>query len=137
MADPDENAAIVNALQRHATVVVQKSLADGFGLIVAEAICKQQPSSQPPSAASRIRSSTASRVSYCQTRGIWPRLAMRCPHSCRIPSAPVRSEPRRESASASDFLGPRHLARLFDLIATVTARRASVTPVEIGTRGSR
>lgn len=43
MADPDEQSAIVNALQRHATVVVQKSLAEGFGLTVAEAMFKQRP----------------------------------------------------------------------------------------------
>ena len=29
---------MVNALQRHATVVVQKSIAEGFGLTVAEAM---------------------------------------------------------------------------------------------------
>ena len=40
MADRDENAAIVNAIQRHATVVVQKSLAEGFGLTVTEAMWK-------------------------------------------------------------------------------------------------
>jgi trehalose synthase len=43
MTDPDEAAAIVNALQRHATVVVQKSLAEGFGLTVAEAMWKTRP----------------------------------------------------------------------------------------------
>ena len=43
MADLEENAAIVNALQRHATVVVQKSLAEGFGLTVAEAMWKGRP----------------------------------------------------------------------------------------------
>jgi trehalose synthase len=43
MADIDENAAIVNALQRHATVVVQKSIAEGFGLTVAEAMWKSRP----------------------------------------------------------------------------------------------
>src|SRR5207244_5652479 len=43
MADPDEAARIVNALQRHATVVVQKSLAEGFGLTVAEAMWKGRP----------------------------------------------------------------------------------------------
>jgi trehalose synthase len=43
MIDPDEAAAIVNALQRHATVVVQKSLAEGFGLTVAEAMWKTRP----------------------------------------------------------------------------------------------
>ena len=43
MADPDEQAAIVNALQRHAQVVVQKSLAEGFGLTVTEAMWKARP----------------------------------------------------------------------------------------------
>ena len=43
MADADEGAAIVNALQRHAAVVVQKSLAEGFGLTVAEAMWKGRP----------------------------------------------------------------------------------------------
>ncbi len=43
MADADEAASIVNALQRHAAVVVQKSLAEGFGLTVAEAMWKSRP----------------------------------------------------------------------------------------------
>jgi trehalose synthase len=43
MADRQENALMVNALQRHATVVVQKSLAEGFGLTVAEAMWKSRP----------------------------------------------------------------------------------------------
>jgi trehalose synthase len=43
MHDPDEAAAIVNALQRHAGIVVQKSLAEGFGLTVAEAMWKSRP----------------------------------------------------------------------------------------------
>jgi trehalose synthase len=41
--DQDENSAIVNALQRRADVVVQKSLAEGFGLTVAEAMWKAAP----------------------------------------------------------------------------------------------
>ncbi|HYX89830.1 MAG TPA: glycosyltransferase, partial [Gaiellaceae bacterium] len=43
MADADEAASIVNALQRRAAVVVQKSLAEGFGLTVAEAMWKARP----------------------------------------------------------------------------------------------
>jgi len=43
MRDLDENAAIVNALQRQADIVVQKSLAEGFGLTVAEAMWKARP----------------------------------------------------------------------------------------------
>jgi trehalose synthase len=42
-ADPDEMSAITNALQRHATVVAQKSLAEGFGLTVTEAMWKSRP----------------------------------------------------------------------------------------------
>jgi trehalose synthase len=41
--DVDENAVIVNALQRHAHVIVQKSLQEGFGLTVTEAMWKGRP----------------------------------------------------------------------------------------------
>lgn len=43
MDDVEENAAMVNALQRHAAIVVQKSLREGFGLTVTEAMWKRKP----------------------------------------------------------------------------------------------
>lgn len=43
MDDVDENAAMVNAIQRRADIVLQKSLAEGFGLTVAEAMWKARP----------------------------------------------------------------------------------------------
>jgi trehalose synthase len=43
MADDQENGAIVNALQRHAAIVVQKSIKEGFGLTVTEAMWKSRP----------------------------------------------------------------------------------------------
>jgi trehalose synthase len=43
MIDTDVAAAICNAMQRWATVVVQKSIAEGFGLTVAEAMWKSRP----------------------------------------------------------------------------------------------
>jgi trehalose synthase len=43
LEDIDENAAMVNALQRHAAVIVQKSLAEGFGLTVSEGMWKGRP----------------------------------------------------------------------------------------------
>jgi trehalose synthase len=43
LEDIDENAAMVNALQRHATVIAQKSLAEGFGLTVSEGMWKRRP----------------------------------------------------------------------------------------------
>jgi trehalose synthase len=43
MDDVEENAAVVNALQRRCDVAVQKSLAEGFGLTVSEAMWKARP----------------------------------------------------------------------------------------------
>ncbi|MFQ5843587.1 MAG: glycosyltransferase [Planctomycetota bacterium] len=43
MEDRAENAAIVNALQRYASVVVQKSIYEGFGLTVTEGMWKGRP----------------------------------------------------------------------------------------------
>lgn len=43
MRDREENAAIVNALQQSASVVTQKSLQEGFGLTLSEAMWKSRP----------------------------------------------------------------------------------------------
>jgi trehalose synthase len=43
MADVEENGAIVDALQRQATVVTQKSRREGFGLTITEAMWKARP----------------------------------------------------------------------------------------------
>ena len=43
MDDIAENAVMVNAIQRHSAVVVQKSLREGFGLTVTEAMWKGRP----------------------------------------------------------------------------------------------
>jgi diguanylate cyclase (GGDEF)-like protein len=42
MHDVEENAAMVNALQRHADVIVKKSLEEGFGLGVTEGLWKRR-----------------------------------------------------------------------------------------------
>jgi trehalose synthase len=43
MQDVVANSLLVNAIQRHASVVVQKSLQEGFGLTVTEAMWKARP----------------------------------------------------------------------------------------------
>ena len=43
MDDFDENGAMVNAIQRRADIIVQKSLVEGFGLTVSEAMWKSKP----------------------------------------------------------------------------------------------
>jgi len=43
MNSPVEHAFIINAIQRHSKVVIQKSVAEGFGLTVSEAAWKGRP----------------------------------------------------------------------------------------------
>lgn len=43
MQSTDDAATIANAIQRHSTVITQKSLAEGFGLTVVEAMWKRRP----------------------------------------------------------------------------------------------
>jgi trehalose synthase len=43
MDDVAKNALFVNATQRHASLVVQKSISEGFGLTVTEAMWKSRP----------------------------------------------------------------------------------------------
>ena len=43
LEDIEENAATVNAIQRRSDVIVQNSIAEGFGLTVSEAMWKERP----------------------------------------------------------------------------------------------
>ncbi len=116
MADPDENAAIINALQRHAAVLVQKSLAEGFGLTVAEAMWKARPI-------------VASAVGGIQDQIVDEEhgLLVDDPHDLPAfgaaverllddPTAAARLGARARLRAATEFLGDRHLeqyGRLF------------------------
>ena len=55
MVDLDENALMVNALQRVAAVVVKKSVQEGFGLGVTEGLWKARPVVATQVAATEIR----------------------------------------------------------------------------------
>ena len=63
----DETAAMVNAIQRHATVVVQKSIAEGFGPTVTEATWKARPIVASEEEESQTRSSTVSTACWFET----------------------------------------------------------------------
>lgn len=116
MADPDENAAIINALQRHASVVVQKSLAEGFGLTVTEAMWKSRP----------IVASGVGGISDQVTDGEHG-LLIEDPHDLpafgaaverllREPQEAARLGRNAHKRAAAEFLGDRHLdqyGRLF------------------------
>lgn len=115
-ADAEENAAIVNALQRHAAVVVQKSFQEGFGLTVTEAMWKS-------------RAVLASRVGGIQDQvedGV-NGLLLDDPADLDAFGARLKwllenpAEARRLGIAARErvrehFLGVRHLLRYLDLI---------------------
>ena len=122
MEDAEENAAIVNALQRRATVAVQKSLAEGFGLTVAEAMWKGRPV-------------VASRIGGIQDQIVDGESGVLVdPHDLVAFSEALvrllgdRAEADRMGRAAQtrvrdSFLGPRHLAQYLDLVGRLTASR--------------
>jgi trehalose synthase len=123
MEDVEENAAIVNALQRHAEVVVQKSLAEGFGLTVAEAMWKQ-------------RAVVASRIGGIRDQIEDGRsgVLLAEPRDLEQVGAAITAlladgERRRQIGIAAQrrvqqqFLGPHHLGRYFEVMNRVASQR--------------
>jgi trehalose synthase len=117
MDDGDENAVIVNAIQRHAYTVVQKSLVEGFGLTVTEAMWKARPV-------------IASRVGGIQDQMVSDRdgLLVDDPHDLDEFSAALgrllddgdladRLGVAGRQRVCDQFLGDRHLAQYVDLFA--------------------
>ena len=122
--DPELNARIVNAVQRHATVVVQKSLAEGFGLTVTEAMWKGRP----------VLASAVGGI-LDQIRSGHDGLLIPDPRDDAAFAAAAQrllgDEPwaRRLGAAAharvrDQFLGDRHLEQYAELFEMVLGRRA-------------
>ena len=123
MDDIEENAAIVNALQRHADVVVQKSLAEGFGLTVAEAMWKQRPV-----VASRIGGirdqieDGRSGLLLSDPRDLeqaGAAIAGLLADSDRAQELGIKAQRRIQES----FLGPHHLGRYFEVMHRVASQR--------------
>jgi trehalose synthase len=123
MADVDENAVIVNALQRRADVVAQKSLAEGFGLTVSEAMWKGRP--VVASGIGGIREQiedgvTGFLVGPVDLRTFGERVS-------ELLSDPHGAERIGEAAQTRVrdlFLGPRHLGQYVELLESVLSRHA-------------
>lgn len=118
-ADTEENAAIVNALQRHAAIIVQKSLREGFGLTVTEAMWKGRP----------IVASAVGGIVDQLTDGVDALLLQdpRDPGALAEAVAALLADPARAAAlgeraaarARERFLGMRHLIDFGDLVARV------------------
>ena len=118
MDDAEENAAIVNAIQRRATVAVQKSLAEGFGLTVAEAMWKARPV-----VASRIGGIQDQIVDGESGMLVDPRdLDQYAAAVVRLLRDAAHAELMGEAAHLrvrDAFLGSRHLTQYLDLLTDV------------------
>ena len=116
---------MVNAIQRRADVVVQKSLAEGFGLTVAEAVWKARPI--VASGVGGIQDQVVDEVTGLL---VAPRDLAAFGHAV-CPAADRRRAGRAGSASAARervrerFLEPRHLRQWVDLIERLPARTAA------------
>ena len=115
MEDAEENAAIVDALQSYAAVVVQKSIAEGFGLTVSEAMWKG-------------RAVVASRIGGIQDQivdGVSGVLVdpldleaygTAVAKLVRDPVQAARLGTAARERVRQGFLGPRHLGQWFDVV---------------------
>jgi trehalose synthase len=116
MEDGEENAVIVNAIQRYASIVVQKSLAEGFGLTVAEAMWKSRPV-----VASRI-GGIQDQIEHGRTGLLVDDPKDFSEFGSRVLSllddVARAEEMGREARSRvrTDFLGPRHLMQYLELV---------------------
>ncbi len=115
MADVDENAVIVNAVQRRADVVAQKSLAEGFGLTVSEAMWKGRPvvASQIGGIREQIEDGvTGFLVDPLDLRAFGERVSelLDDPHGAERMGAAAQTRVREL------FLGPRHLGQYVELL---------------------
>jgi trehalose synthase len=118
MDDLDENAAIVNALQRRSDVVVQKSIAEGFGLTVSEAMWKGRPV-----VASRVGGIqdqvTDGRCGYLVDPDDLPAFGQRVSALLNDPALAERMGMAAQVRVRDHFLGPRHLGQWVAVLAGV------------------
>jgi trehalose synthase len=136
LTSPDENAAMVNAIQRQAAVVVKKSLQEGFGLGVAEAMWKARPV---------VASAVGGHLD--QVQHLHSGLLVEDPADVGAfgdaivellrdsPLAARLGQTARERARAL-FLNDRHFIRWVEVLGSALERRAGATTSDAPTAGA-
>jgi trehalose synthase len=120
MQDAEENAVIVNALQRRADVVAQKSLAEGFGLTVAEAMWKGRPvvATRVGGIQDQIEDGrTGCLVEPRDLRAFGERVS----GLLLDPGAAERMGEAARERVRDLFLGPRHIGQMAELLERIVA----------------
>jgi trehalose synthase len=127
MASAEDNALMVNAIQRFATVVVQKSLHEGFGLTVTEAMLKGRPvvASRVGGIQDQIMNGVHGLLldDPTDTRAFGDAVA-------RLLDDPVLARHLARNArrrAIAEFLGPRQMMQMFDLIHGLNGSNGNVT----------
>jgi trehalose synthase len=115
VADPDELAAITNALQRHASVVTQKSLAEGFGLTVTEAMWKSRPIVASAVGGIRDQIEDGKHGLLIDDPSDLPSFGAAIERLLRDPDLSSRLGSGARARAAAEFLGDRHLDRYAQL----------------------
>jgi trehalose synthase len=120
MEDADENAVMVNALQRRADVVIQKSLAEGFGLTVAEAMWKARPVVASAVGGIQDQIEDGKTGVLVDPRAL-PEFGERLNALLADPYGAERMGQAAQRRVRDLFLGPRHLGQYVDLLERVRA----------------
>jgi trehalose synthase len=107
MADPEEAAAIVNALQRHSAVVVQKSIAEGFGAHGGGGMWKARP----------IVASAVGGIGDQIVNGAHGLLVADPGDLASFGTAVDRLAANARAHAGAEFLGDRHLEQYGELLA--------------------
>jgi trehalose synthase len=115
MGDADENAVIVNALQRRADVVAQKSLAEGFGLTVSEAMWKGRPV-VASCVGGILEQIEDERTGFLVEPTNLPQFGARVSELLEDPLGAERMGEAAMERVREHFLGPRHLAQYLQLL---------------------
>ncbi len=118
MDDAEENAGIVNALQRGADVVAQKSLAEGFDLTVAEAMWKGRPVVAPRVGGIQDEIEDGKTGRLVEPRDLRA-FGERVSALLQDPHAAERIGEAAQARVRDLFLGPRHLGQYVDLLERV------------------